>query len=251
MNVLGLLITATTVTYADIEEVRDFDYFQLILIYPTSVCRAYDQFTGFISNRAVNDFCKAPVDATPWTIHGLWPNRNDGSFPQFCDNKKKFDVSKLVPIRQKLERNWPNLFALRSVSSLWKHEWEKHGTCAATVEAVNDEVKYFNKSLTLFEQFDIFRMLEKQKIVPSKEKSYDMMLLNRSLISAYGKNVKFHCIQDKEKKWFLSDVRLCLTKNFKLMDCKTKLWKWKSLKKSLLIYQPCPIDDIFYLPFSG
>lgn len=121
-------------------------------------------------------------------------------------------------------------------------------------------------------------MLEKQEIVPSEEKSYDMMLLNRSLTSAYGKNVKFHCLRDKEvflysfriafnlivsfcfltfiihnlqKKWLFGDVRLCLTKNFELINCKTKLWKWKSLKKSLLIYQPCPTGNIFYPPFNN
>lgn len=72
MNQLGLLITTTVLIYADVEKVRDFDYFQLILIYPTSLCRSYDQSAGFIGKRAVDDFCKVPVDATPWTIHGLW-----------------------------------------------------------------------------------------------------------------------------------------------------------------------------------
>lgn len=37
-----------------------------------------------------------------------------------------------------------------------KHEWEKHGTCAGGVKEVSDELKYFNKSLSLYEQFDIF-----------------------------------------------------------------------------------------------
>ncbi|VDN00525.1 unnamed protein product, partial [Onchocerca ochengi] len=87
----------------------------------------------------------------------LRPNRNDGSFPQFCGGEtKKFVLSKLVPIEEKLERNWPNLLVTQSVSSLWKHEWTKHGTCAEIVEEVNDEIKYFNKSLALHEQFDIF-----------------------------------------------------------------------------------------------
>ncbi|VDM95324.1 unnamed protein product [Onchocerca ochengi] len=148
MNILALLLITASLIHGNIEKDDNFDYFELTLIYPTSVCRTQE---------TINDFCKVPVDAVPWTIHGLWPNRNDGSFPQFCGGEtKKFVLSKLVPIEEKLERNWPNLLVTQSVSSLWKHEWTKHGTCAEIVEEVNDEIKYFNKSLALHEQFDIF-----------------------------------------------------------------------------------------------
>ncbi|CAG9533850.1 unnamed protein product [Cercopithifilaria johnstoni] len=251
MNILTVFPIAMALADMVIEEVGNFDYFQLTLIYPTSACRAYyDRSTKFI---AMESFCKVPVDAAPWTIHGLWPSRNDGSFPQFCDGKKKFNVSKLLPIRQKLERSWPNLFVMQSASSLWKHEWEKHGTCAGVVEEVSDEVKYFNKSLALYEQFDIFGMLGKQEIIPSQGKLYDRTLLHRSLTSAYGKNVEFHCLKDKKtKNWLLADVRLCLTKNFQLMDCKMKPWKWQNSKMSRLsTYQFCPIDNIAYFPFNN
>ncbi|KAL3985665.1 Ribonuclease T2 family protein [Acanthocheilonema viteae] len=253
MNLLALLLIAIVLAHTDIEQVGDFDYFELTLIYPTSVCHAYNQPARFIAKETINDFCKVPVNATLWTIHGLWPNYKDGSFPRFCDHKKKFDLSKLLPIRQKLERNWPNLLVTQSVSSLWKHEWEKHGTCAQDVKEVNDEVKYFNKSLVLYDQFDIVGMLEKQEIIPSQENLYDKMLLNRSLTSAYGKNVEFHCLQDKQtKNWLLADVRLCLTKNFQLMDCKMKPWKWQNLKKSFsLTYQSCPAYDIAYPTFNN
>uniref|UniRef100_A0A915Q6N3 Ribonuclease T(2) n=1 Tax=Setaria digitata TaxID=48799 RepID=A0A915Q6N3_9BILA len=153
-----LLITAivkpmrSSVVYDD-----NFDYFKLCLIYPTSVCFAYDDDLKFDNKKVHENICKIPDDAAPWTIHGLWPNRNSGSFPEYCSvEKNKFDLSKLKPIEKKLEKNWPNLFVKRSVSSLWKHEWEKHGVCAGTVEEVNDEVKYFNKTLSLHEKFDIF-----------------------------------------------------------------------------------------------
>uniref|UniRef100_A0A0R3RYD0 Ribonuclease T(2) n=1 Tax=Elaeophora elaphi TaxID=1147741 RepID=A0A0R3RYD0_9BILA len=252
MDIIALLSLTTALTQMNIEK-GDFDYFKLALIYPTSVCHAYDGPTKFIAKEMINDFCKVPVDAAPWTIHGLWPNRYDGSFPQFCGDKEKFNLTKLLPIRQKLEKEWPNLFTVQPVLSFWKHEWEKHGTCAKVVKEVNDEVKYFNKSLVLCEQYNIYKMLEKQGIIPSKEKLYDGMSLHRNLTSAYGKNVEFHCLQDKEtKNWLLADVRLCLTKNFQPMDCKKRRWKWQSSKKSLSsAYQPCPADGIVYPPFRN
>uniref|UniRef100_A0A1I7VSL4 Ribonuclease T(2) n=1 Tax=Loa loa TaxID=7209 RepID=A0A1I7VSL4_LOALO len=244
MNILTLLLATAVLAHMDIKKVGNFDYFELTLIYPTSVCRAYNAPTRFVAEETTN-FCKVPVNTFSWTIHGLWPDRNDGSFPQFCvDKTKRFVLSKLLPIQQELERKWPNLLVLQSVSSLWKHEWEKHGTCAGTVEEVDDELKYFNRSLALYEQFNIFGTLEKQGIIPSEKKLYDWLLLHQSLRSAYGKHVEFHCLQDKEtKSWLLADVRLCLTKNFQLMDCKKRPWKWQSSKKSLLTYQPCPADD--------
>uniref|UniRef100_A0A2K6WC09 Uncharacterized protein n=1 Tax=Onchocerca volvulus TaxID=6282 RepID=A0A2K6WC09_ONCVO len=244
MNILALLLITASLIHGNIEKDDNFDYFELTLIYPTSVCRTQE---------TINDFCKVPVDAVPWTIHGLWPNRNDGSFPQFCGGEtKKFVLSKLVPIEEKLERNWPNLLVTQSVSSLWKHEWTKHGTCAEIVEEVNDEIKYFNKSLALHEQFDIFGMLEKQGIVPSEKKSYSWQLLHQNLRSAYGKNVQFHCLEDKKtRKWLLADVRLCLTKNFQLMDCKEKLQQSQTSENQFLsTFQPCPADNIIYFPFG-
>lgn len=38
-----------------------------------------------------------------------------------------------------------------------KHEWDKHGTCAAQVDALNSEKKYFGKSLDLYKQIDLNR----------------------------------------------------------------------------------------------
>jgi hypothetical protein len=38
-----------------------------------------------------------------------------------------------------------------------KHEWEKHGTCAAQVDALNSEKKYFGTSLDLYKQVNLNR----------------------------------------------------------------------------------------------
>lgn len=43
--------------------------------------------------------------AHDWSIHGLWPNYSNGSYPQFCCNREQFDVKVLEPIREELEVN--------------------------------------------------------------------------------------------------------------------------------------------------
>lgn len=36
-----------------------------------------------------------------------------------------------------------------------KHEWEKHGTCAAILEVLNSQKKYFGKALELYQNIDL------------------------------------------------------------------------------------------------
>lgn len=40
-----------------------------------------------------------------FTIHGMWPNYADGTWPQFCD-KTQFDESKLDDIMDELKELW-------------------------------------------------------------------------------------------------------------------------------------------------
>ena len=59
--------------------------------------------------------------------------------PGFCDNHRKFNYSSVEPIRAQLDQYWPDYeirwsfihFFIHSFNSLWTHEWENHGTCAA------------------------------------------------------------------------------------------------------------------------
>ncbi|KAB0405939.1 hypothetical protein E2I00_012946 [Balaenoptera physalus] len=54
---------------------------------------------------------------------------------------------------------WPDLLHPSPNRSLhlWKHEWEKHGTCAAQLEALNSQKKYFGKSLDLSKELALNR----------------------------------------------------------------------------------------------
>ncbi|ATY64095.1 ribonuclease M [Cordyceps militaris] len=74
-----------------------------------------------------------------WTIHGLWPDNCDGSYPAQCDTDRAY-----TNITQILQANdagavldymgtyWKDYRG--DDESFWEHEWGKHGTCISTLE---------------------------------------------------------------------------------------------------------------------
>lgn len=79
-----------------------------------------------------------------WSIHGLWPQYSENSYPKYC-KKIDFDIKKLDTIIDRLNAVWysnqePN-------AEFWQHEWEKHGTCMFDNM---DEFEYFQKVIDLY-----------------------------------------------------------------------------------------------------
>jgi len=81
------------------------------------------------------------------SIHGLWPNFANGSYPSFC-KKVEFDFNKLDNIITELKSYWetPN-DVNKEEKHFWEHEWKKHGSCMF-VELT--ELEYFTKVLELY-----------------------------------------------------------------------------------------------------
>ncbi|VDM98151.1 unnamed protein product [Thelazia callipaeda] len=210
-----------------------FDYFIFTIIYPTS---AYS---------AAGPDCEVPKQASLWVIHGLW--LVDNSYPQYCDREKKFDIKKVECIKAQLEISWPNLFTHKSVSSLWEHEWEKHGTCAVSVDRVNEEVKYFNESLKLLQTLDIAALVASV---------YSLLHSDPFSTSIFSVNILCFTsllfdISSTSNKWYLGDVRFCFTKTFSLMDCgKQHRSSDSNDPSSFSSYETCPAASIMYLPMQ-
>ena len=82
-----------------------FDFYLLNVVPAAEFCDIKDVGPG----------CVAPQK--PWVLHGLWPQRIDGTYPAFCQPER--------PGPAHPERNedlTPDL-------ALLGHEWQKHGTC--------------------------------------------------------------------------------------------------------------------------
>ena len=69
--------------------------------------------------------------ADAFTIHGLWPERADGSWPQYCGRPDSWSPSDLAPLLPRLRAAWPSFGPAQGGDpAFWAHEWLRHGTCA-------------------------------------------------------------------------------------------------------------------------
>ncbi|XP_035153031.1 ribonuclease T2 isoform X2 [Callithrix jacchus] len=121
-----------------------------------------------------------------------------------------------------MKEYWPDLIHLfPNRSSFWNHEWRKHGTCAAQVDALNSQRKYFGRTLELYRELDLNSVLLKLGIKPSVN-YYQVADFKDALARVYRVIPKIHCLppsQDEEVQT-IGQIELCLTKqDQKLRNC--------------------------------
>ncbi|XP_034656923.1 ribonuclease Oy [Drosophila subobscura] len=162
--------------------------------------------------------CTLPQKKEFWTIHGIWPTKLGSLGPSFCNNSAEFDVDKLDGISNRLETYWPDLKGATSQEWLWKHEWQKHGTCAMLIEELDDELKYFAQGLSWREQYIMSRILDASDIHPDSNNT--VTVINNAIVKVLGKNPSIHCLFDtKHEISYLSEIRICFNKSLELIDC--------------------------------
>jgi len=86
---------------------------------------------------AVQKWC-----SSEYMIHGLWPQINSTSYPEYCT-----DVSYSDPIGPLLTDM--NTYWHECDDTLWEHEWEKHGSCVQEQNNITED-DFFNTALSLF-----------------------------------------------------------------------------------------------------
>lgn len=77
----------------------------------------------------------------------------------------------------------------------WKHEWEKHGTCAIKIEALGNEYKYFKKGLTFLDTYNMIDILPKANIFPGQKYMVEDMLIG--IQQVLNKRCQIICVQNK------------------------------------------------------
>jgi ribonuclease T2 len=95
--------TADHAAGADIHATGAFDFFLLNLSWSPEFCRSHPEAAECARRNT-------------FVLHGLWPQNNDGSFPQLCDNVPGPDPAQFSDI-------YPD-------PGLLEHEWRTHGTCS-------------------------------------------------------------------------------------------------------------------------
>lgn len=139
-----------------------------------------------------------------WTLHGLWPDRCDGSYPQFCDNSMQLHniTSSLLAagetdLYQAMSTVW--LDNRGHNEHFWQHEWNKHGSCYSTLkpacqadssesgsENVDTMIDYFSRILNTYNRFPTYEFLANRGITPSSTHTYKLADIKHALKEAFG-----------------------------------------------------------------
>ena len=86
-----------------------------------------------------------------FTVHGLWPERNDHTWPQYCDPGSELDEDAIEDLLPEMEEVWPSWSS--DDATFWSHEWTRHGTCAERV--VGGQHAFFSAVLKLHRKLNI------------------------------------------------------------------------------------------------
>ncbi|GCC17927.1 hypothetical protein chiPu_0017735 [Chiloscyllium punctatum] len=160
-----------------------------------------------------SEACKVPQNIDYWTVHGLWPKGDE-----LCNKTWHFEIQNVKDILPELKLWWPDVLHPNS-TQFWKHEWEKHGTCAATLQSLNTQEKYFSKTLDLFHKTDLNSVLKKFNILPSSN-YYMLKVIENALVSVYGVMPKIQCLKPEGRSaQILGQIELCFSKDFDLLNC--------------------------------
>ncbi|XP_018413207.1 PREDICTED: ribonuclease T2 [Nanorana parkeri] len=167
--------------------------------WPVTVCKMAEQKCQEIPNY--------------WTLHGLWTDRS-----QMCNNSWHFDYDEIKDMLADMNKWWPDVLHPNG-SQLWKHEWQKHGTCAATLPCLNTQHKYFSKGLALYASVNLNSALEKFGIKPAN--TYKVEEIENAVLNVYGVVAKIQCLppQQGEDVQILGQIEICFTKDFNLQNC--------------------------------
>lgn len=130
-------------------------------------------------------------------------------------------MDKLAPIQDELTEKWINIEKNTPLDGLWKHEWEKHGTCAASqIKTVDSELKYFQQGLDFLNKFSISQLLSETYVKPGLDVSYKLEEIHEALSRSIDNNFAIVCkIDKKTKRQYLFEIRICFDKELKLHSC--------------------------------
>lgn len=191
---------------------HDWDILIFTQHWPITVCQQWKE-------KEAKNTCSFPTLRDIWTVHGIWPTRLGSEGPNFCNNTWHFNPDLISPLEQQLEIYWINIEQNTPLESFWKHEWIKHGTCAASLAALNNEAKYFKMGLDLVGKYDMQTVLSKGNIIP-KTQGYAVRDIYSTVKSVLKKNPTVECINDsKTGLSYINEIRICFNKNLELIDC--------------------------------
>ncbi|XP_008551028.1 ribonuclease Oy isoform X2 [Microplitis demolitor] len=164
-----------------------------------------------------NNTCSVPKDKQ-WSLLGLMPQINGTKGPHFCNRSLLFDPEAIDSIKNDLEAKWKTVDDQNNAGKIWQASWEKYGTCGVTVDQIKDQFKYFNKSIELYDKYNMKRILNEVNITPGN--NYTAQGLLNAVESGLGKRARILCSRDrKNKKHYIYSIYTCFDTSFNLINC--------------------------------
>lgn len=201
-----------------------FDYLTLSMQWPLGFCAI---------KKEIKKTCVVPDYVPGWTIHGLWPSSNAGKKDPFnCKGAPQFHYTKIEKLKDALRKYWPDLLNSKQEVSFWEHEYDKHGTCASTMDGFGRVEDYFRQTLNLLHKYSPLDALNKAGIEP-REDPYHASEIQAAIERAYGHSVCPQC-----KDHVISELHVCLDKSLNIIECPKCTVYFKCDGK--VYYQPLP-----------
>ncbi|KAL0327170.1 UNVERIFIED_CONTAM: Extracellular ribonuclease LE [Sesamum angustifolium] len=197
------LLQLQCLSHFSISQGQGYDFFYLVQQWPGSYCD---------TKRS----CCYPTTGKPtanFTIHGLWPNYNNGSYPSNCNKNSPYDGTKVSDLFSRLEVSWATLACPKNNGTkFWSHEWEKHGTCS---ESALDQHSYFEATLNIKDKVNLLQILE-----AADDNFYNVEDIKEAIKAGTGYAAAVECNSDPSKNAQLFQVYLCFDASGKdLIEC--------------------------------
>lgn len=181
-----------------------------------------------------------------FTLHGLWPSRNGSngddatSYPCYCSDDS-FDVSKVQSILTPLEKYWASLVGddYSADVKFWTHEYEKHGTCATDVQALNTEFAFMKTTLSLRQEMGFYQVLSDAGISPGSSFSPDDY--SNAIKSRFGVAPLLCCDNNNN----LNGIAVCMDRGFTPQECS------EQVKSHSSDVNNCDLSNAIYFPSSS
>jgi len=189
-TVLALLLM-TLPAQAEGERAGDFDYYVMSLSWTPTWCN----LTGDARH---SPQCKSGR-GFGFTLHGLWPQYADGGYPSFCRTTAR-NPSQIMS---------DAMADIMGTSGLAWYQWKKHGRCAGIPAA--DYYALARKAYASVNRPTIFRKLKRDIKLPASVVEEAFIEANPTLLQ---NQITVTCQSDK-----IQEVRICLSKDLKLIKC--------------------------------
>jgi len=158
-----------------------------------------------------------PNNVTAFTLHGVWPTRDDGSWPQYCNDSQPFEASLIESLVGAMWESWYDFTG--NGFDFWSHEWDKHGTCAEIDAPMDSEFNFFSVALKLVAKYNPKLALDQANITASNTYWYSPADITTAINNYFGVTPTISCQNSGSLGVSLDVVQLCISKSFQLIAC--------------------------------